>query len=147
MGTSETIDRKRERAPEEGAIDSDNPTQPLGKKCRVGYPHVAFLADKEVVRGRAQWWHFEMREKVDTQPRQNCSAPSVINRGGSVLSACFGAAFLEKATVFGPGIASECMQALRERQRRGNRMHGDSSKSVHLWELAPRPMVRIHGGC
>ena len=52
--TSETASGTRDRAPADGVIYSNAPTQSLAKKCRVGDLHLALVADKEVVRGHAQ---------------------------------------------------------------------------------------------
>ena len=87
MDTSETIDGKRERAPVEGAMGWDIPSQSLGRTCRVGDLHLVFVADKEAVTEHAKWWHFETMEKVDSQSGKVPSAPFVIVRGGSALSA------------------------------------------------------------
>ena len=53
MDNPETINRKRKRAPVEGAAYSDIPTQSLGKMRRVGDLSLALVADKEVVMGHA----------------------------------------------------------------------------------------------
>ena len=45
MDAPETINGKDERAPVEGALESDIPTQSLGKKCCPGHLHMAFLAE------------------------------------------------------------------------------------------------------
>ena len=55
MGTSETVSGSRERAPVDGAMDSDIPTRSMAKKSLFGYLHLAFVADKEVVTEHAQW--------------------------------------------------------------------------------------------
>ena len=55
MATSGTINGKSKRAPAEGVMDSDNPNQPTGKERRAEDLHLASVADKEVVKERAQW--------------------------------------------------------------------------------------------
>ena len=55
MDASETTAGKRERAPVEGAMDSDIPTQSIDKKSRLGCdgaqsPRPAPVMDKEVVK-------------------------------------------------------------------------------------------------
>ena len=49
MDTSETINGKRERAPVEGEMDSDIPTQSPRNKFRVGEIHLAFDAKEKAV--------------------------------------------------------------------------------------------------
>ena len=44
--TSGTLAGKRERAPVEGAMDSDIPTQSIGKKSRLEDLHLAFAMKK-----------------------------------------------------------------------------------------------------
>ena len=53
----------------------------------MGDPHLAFAAGKDVVKKHAQWRHFEMKEKVDSQSRKDPGAPFVIGGGGSALPA------------------------------------------------------------
>ena len=48
MDTSETPDGS-------SLMDSDTPTQPLGKERQAGDSHLAFVADKGVVKDHAQW--------------------------------------------------------------------------------------------
>ena len=50
MDASETIAVKRERAPAEGVMDSDTPTQSFGRECRDGDLHVACVSDMDVVK-------------------------------------------------------------------------------------------------
>ena len=85
--TSETITGKRERALVEGVMDSDIPSHPSGKKCRLGDLHMASVAEKEVVAKRAQWWHSKMKGGKDTRPRKDPRAPPVMDREGAALSA------------------------------------------------------------
>ena len=87
MDTPETANGQRERAPVEGVVDSDIPTQSLGKKRRVGDLHLALVAAWEVVKEHAKWWHFEMGEKIDAQSKKDPGAPSGVDGGGPVLSA------------------------------------------------------------
>ena len=87
MDTSETIAGKHERAPVEGAIESDIPARSWGKTCRAGDLHLAFAADKEVAGAHAQWWHSETGGEVDTQARKDPGAPFVMDAGWSALSA------------------------------------------------------------
>ena len=87
MYASETINGKRVRALTKGVMDSDVPTHLLGKRRRVGNPHLAFVAEKEGAMDCAKWQHTKMREKLDTQLRKDPSAPFVNDGRGSVLSA------------------------------------------------------------
>ena len=48
---------------------------------------MAFVADTEVVKEHAAWWHFELKETFDAQSGENPSAPFVIDGGGSAKSA------------------------------------------------------------
>ena len=50
MDTSETLAGKGERAPVEGVMDSDIPTQAAGRKSRLGDLHLACETE-----GHAQW--------------------------------------------------------------------------------------------
>ena len=85
--TSETLTGKCERTPAEGAVDSDVPSQSAVKKCRLGHLHLAFVMDKDVVKGHAQWRRSAMETKIGTQARKDPGAPSVMDGGGPVLSA------------------------------------------------------------
>ena len=70
-----------------GVKDSDTHTQSLGKKYRVGDLNLASVAGKEGVEEDAQWWHCEVKEKIDTQSRKDPSAPPEIDGERSALSA------------------------------------------------------------
>ena len=59
MDTSETLAGRRVRAPVEGAMDSDIPTQSI-ERSRLGDLHLAFAGD-EVVKDNAQWRQPEMK--------------------------------------------------------------------------------------
>ena len=59
MDTLETACGKRERAPVDRAMDPQTRTQSLGKKCRVGDLHLAFVAEKKVVKEHVHWRHFK----------------------------------------------------------------------------------------
>ena len=87
MDTSQTLTGEREWAPAEGMMHSDMPTQSADKRCLTGELRLACVADKEVIKGRAQWWRLDMREKVDTHTCQDPGASSVMDGGGLVLSA------------------------------------------------------------
>ena len=127
MDTSETINGMRERASVEGVIDSEIPTQLLGKRYRAGDTPLACVADKEVVKEHAQWRRFEM-----------------YLRG-----------LLKNATaLWGRNCRRRpnmCRRTLRGRRRRGNRTHGSSSQSIHLRNGALRPKCAVadleEGGC
>ena len=54
MDTSETLTGKRERAPSEGVMNSDTPTQSIDKESRLGEFRPAFVIDKEVAKRHAQ---------------------------------------------------------------------------------------------
>ena len=86
MDTSKTL-WETQLAAAEGATDSDIPTESLGKKCRIGELHVAFVADKEGVKEHVQWWRFEMKEKIDVQSQKGPGAPLALDGIGPVLSA------------------------------------------------------------
>ena len=53
MDTSETISGKGGRAPVDGVLGSDIPTQSPGEGCRVGDLHLAFVVGKGVVKVHA----------------------------------------------------------------------------------------------
>ena len=36
---------------------------------------MAFVADREVVKGHAQWWHSEMKREIETLSREDPAAP------------------------------------------------------------------------
>ena len=82
MGTSGTTTGQRKRTPAEGLMASDVPTQYMRKKCRAGDLDVVFIADKEVAKEYAQWWHSDMTSKFDTLPRKDPRAPFVVYEGG-----------------------------------------------------------------
>ena len=86
MDTTEAISGKRERAPVEGSMGSGIPSQSLGEKRLAGDPHLAFVADKGVAKEHPQWWHSEIKGKVNAQSRQDPAAPLVLDGGGFVLS-------------------------------------------------------------
>ena len=73
MDTPETISGRRGRAPVEGVMDSDIPTQSLGKKCRMGDLHLAFVA---------KWRHLEMEAQIAAQSRQDPGVPFVVGGRG-----------------------------------------------------------------
>ena len=52
----------------------------------MGDLHSASVAEK-VVKKHAQRRHCDMKEKINTQSREDTSAPFVIDKGASVLSA------------------------------------------------------------
>ena len=54
MDFSGGINGGPERATAERVMDSDIPTQSLGRKCRAGDLHVASVGDKEVAKAHAQ---------------------------------------------------------------------------------------------
>ena len=49
-------------------MDSDIPTQSVGKKSQLGDLHLAFVPDKEVVKEHGQRWQPGMKAKIDTRP-------------------------------------------------------------------------------
>ena len=59
----------------------------MDTKCRLGDLHVAFVMDKDVATGHAQWWRSHMKEKVDTQTRKDPGASFVMHGGEPVLTA------------------------------------------------------------
>ena len=87
MDSSETLAGKRERAPVEGVMDSDTPTQSTDKESRLGDLRLASVMDKEVVKGRALRWQPGMKEGIDTQIRRGAGASVFVDGGGPVLSA------------------------------------------------------------
>ena len=38
------------------------------------------------MKGHAQWWHSELKEKIDTQTRKDPGMPPAMGGGGPVLS-------------------------------------------------------------
>ena len=82
MDTSETVWGTRERAPEERLADSANPARSMGKKCRAGDPHLALIADEEVVKEHAQARHSEATGEIDAQSTKDLEAPHAIGGGG-----------------------------------------------------------------
>ena len=87
MDSSVTLAGKRQRAPAEGVMGSDIPTQSIDKRSRLGDPHLAFAIDKGVAREQAQWWQPEMKEKIDSQTRMDPGAPLFVDGGKAVLAA------------------------------------------------------------
>ena len=125
MDSSETLTGERERAPVEWVMDSDIPTQSVDTKCRVGDLHLAFFADKEVVKEHAQRWRSDMREKIDAQTRKDPGVSFVMGGGVPVLSAW---------------VAEECSrvlgQELTEAQERAHAALAPKAKrrDVEAWE-------------
>ena len=87
MDTPETLAGKRERAPVEGVMGSDTPTQSIEKRSWLVGRRLAFVMDKKVVTGHAQWWQPGMEDKIDSQTRMDPGAPSMMDGGGAVLRA------------------------------------------------------------
>ena len=87
MDTSKTLAGGRDRAPVEGAMDSDIPTQSLSKEGRLGDLHRTFVTDKDGVTERAQGWRSDMQDKIGTRARVDPWASYVLDGGGPVLSA------------------------------------------------------------
>ena len=65
------ITGRRGRSVVEGVADSDISDQATGAKCRLAYLCFALAADKDVVKGRAQWWHTETKGEIGTQTRRD----------------------------------------------------------------------------
>ena len=114
IDTSDTVAGKRKRAPAEGAMDSDAPTQSIDKKSRMGDLHLAFASDAEVVKGRAQWRNPEMQGGIDTHTRRDPGAPLLVDGAGAALSAWVAEGYNrtsgreltkeEERTLHGPGV-------------------------------------------
>ena len=66
-------------------MDSDTPKQLADKKYRAGDLHPAFVADKEVVKGHAEWRHSDMEEKIDSQTRKVPGARFFGRRGAGIF--------------------------------------------------------------
>ena len=64
MGTSATVSGKRGRAPADVAGYLDGPPQNQEKRCCVDALRVAFVVDKEAVKGRAQRRNPELKSRV-----------------------------------------------------------------------------------
>ena len=86
MDTSETSTGERERAPVEAAMDSGVPNY-LVAKYRLGDFRLAFVTDKDDVKGHGQWLRSVMTEKIDAHTRGGNGAPFAMGSGGPVLSA------------------------------------------------------------
>ena len=84
--TSETVTGERERAPAEGVLGSDLPTQSQEKRCRVGGLHLAFSADEDGVKEHVQWWHPEMKSRMDSQSQLNPTDSVFVDGLGAVMS-------------------------------------------------------------
>ena len=87
MDTSEIASGKRERAPVEGMMGSDVPTQVADKKCRAGDLHLASVAGKEVVEENGQWWQSDTKGKIDAQDREDLGASLIMDGGLLAFSA------------------------------------------------------------
>ena len=87
MDMSETVTGKSERAPAQEATESDIPNQTQEKRRRKGNLRLAFVANTEVVTGYGQWWHPEMKSRLDTQARKDLSRSVVADGTGAVMSA------------------------------------------------------------
>ena len=87
METSETSAGRRGRAPVEGVMDSDIPTQSIEKKSRLGDLHLAFAKDKEVVEEHAQWRRPEMEAKIGAETPTDPGASGKVDGGRPALSA------------------------------------------------------------
>ena len=48
---------------------------------------MAFAADEEAAEEHAQWWHSDMKEKIDTHPRKDPGASFIMDGGGPALYA------------------------------------------------------------
>ena len=55
-------------------MDSDIPTQSIGKKSQLGDLHLAFVLEKEVAEEHAHWRQPEMKEKIGAQTRMDPGA-------------------------------------------------------------------------
>ena len=126
MDASETVSRKRRRAPAGGVAKSAIPTQWLGKKYRAGVLHLAFVADKEVVTGRAQKRHSEMGGEIDAQSRKGRGASFVLDVGGPALSA--------RVASFGQDLTKE-----------KDRAHADHVMKAQERKLDARKQFRAQG--
>ena len=64
--TPETLPGGRNR-PTDGAMESaDDLAVTKGTRRRLSDPHLAFVADKEIVKERTQWWEPEMKSHRNT---------------------------------------------------------------------------------
>ena len=110
-------------------MDSDIPSQSSGEKCRVGGLYWACAAEKDVVQENTQGWHFDAKEKVDTQSRKDPSVPLVIDGGGSVLSA---------------RVAKECDCVLGQiLTKLEERLHADLVRKAKEEKLDTRPQLNV----
>ena len=80
----------------------------------AGDLHLAFLADKEVVKENAQWRHSGAKDKIDTQTRKDPGASFIMDSGGPVLSAWVAG---ERSRVLGQELSEEA-----------ERMHADPAR-------------------
>ena len=105
-------------------MDSDTPTQSADKKGRVGDLRLAFVTDKEVVKGHACWRRWHMKEKIRAQTRMGAGASFALGGGGPVLS---GWAAEERTRISG--------QELTEAEWR---VHADLARRAKVREVEAR---------
>ena len=65
VATMDALERKRVHEMPDGMDATDDSRLTQGGRCRVGPPHLAFFADGEVVKERAQWWDPEWKAHWD----------------------------------------------------------------------------------
>ena len=97
-------------------MDLDVSSQSVVKKCRMGDLLLSSVADKDVVKGHAQWWRSDMKEKVDAQTRKDPGTSFARDGGGPVLSAW---------------VAAICNRALgQELTEAAERAHADLARKA-----------------
>ena len=65
MGASDTVSANRDREPADVGENTDESIRNQGKRCCAGDPHLAFVSDKDVVKGYAQLWNPDLKSRSD----------------------------------------------------------------------------------
>ena len=77
--TSETLSGTRNRAMGSAMNNLAELPATEGQRCRVGDPYVAFVVDKEIVKGHASWRNPEIKARWDAT-----QAPAVEKLGAAI---------------------------------------------------------------
>ena len=114
-------------------MDSDIPSQTIGKQCRAGDLRAALVAEKEVAKEHAHWRHYATKGEIGVQPRKEPAAPSVMVGGGSALSAWVAEEHNRYSGQKLPG-EEECLHADPENKARGREL--DARKQFKVFRPA-----------
>ena len=95
----------------------------------MGDLRLAFATDEDVVKGHAQWWRSDTKEKIDTQNRKDLGASFAMGGGGPVLSAW---------------VAEKCNRAPgQELAEAEERVHADLSRETKDGGVEARDRFKV----